>query len=482
MLDRRQILALSLAWLAACDGPRTVAARWLGAGLPASWTLPPSMDVDPAHRLLDRAGFGPWPGDLDAVRAMGLEAWIEAQLHPDDIDDSACIAMSRRFDSLAASPGDAAEWEDDTLRRELQRYAVLRAVHSRRQVHESLVAFFSDHLNVSVHKPGVPRYAPHYVTKVLRPHVLGNFADLLRASALSPAMLVYLDGADNALREVGDVPQENYARELLELHALGVRGGYEQRDVMEAARCLTGFVVQERLLAGRGQVRFVADWHDDGAKTVLGQTIPPGLGEDDLDRLIALVVAHPSTAQHLATRLVRWFVADPPTADLVNRTARTFSETSGDLRSTVRTVLTAPELQSAPSRLKRPFRFVVSTLRALGAVTQAPPPILTALDRMGQGPHGHPTPDGYPFEAHPWLGSLYWRWAFVRDLDHPGTQLPRSALASALGDDPEAWFRHLVGRRPTEPELAPVVAARAAGASIREVGALLLSSPAFQIH
>ncbi|MEM6931322.1 MAG: DUF1800 family protein, partial [Myxococcota bacterium] len=221
MIDRRQLLALGLAWLAACDGPRTMAARWLGAGVP-DFDPPDAETVDPAHRLLCRAGFGPWPGDVEAVREAGMASWIDAQLYPDAIDDTACIAMARRFDSLEASPGDAREWEDATLREELQRYAVLRAVHSRRQVHESLVAFFSDHLNVSVHKPGVPALAPHYVREVIRPHTLGNFGDLLRASARSPAMLVYLDGADNALREPGDVPQENYARELLELHALGV--------------------------------------------------------------------------------------------------------------------------------------------------------------------------------------------------------------------------------------------------------------------
>ncbi len=476
MIDRRQLLALGLAWLAACDGPRTVAARWLGADVPAF--VPPASDtVDPFHRLLVRAGFGPWPGDVEEAREMGTDGWIESQLHPESLDDSACTAMARRFDSLQAGPGDAAEWEDETLRRELQRYALLRAVHSRRQVHESLVAFFADHLNVSIHKPGVAALAPHYVREVLRPHALGQFGDLLRASARSPAMLVYLDGADNALRKPGDVPQENYARELLELHTLGVRGGYDQRDVMEVARALTGFVVRERLLRGRGSVAFEPAWHDDGAKSVLGTIVAAGGGEDDLDAVIDIVVAHPSTARHLATRLTRWFVGDPAPPEVVEDAARTFATTEGDLRATVGAILRSDALLTAPPRLKRPFRFVVSAFRALGAVTQAREPVVTALERMGQAPHAHPTPDGYPFEAHPWLGSLYWRFAFARGLDGPGTQVPWAALSQSLGDDPAAWFAHLVGRRPTAGELAPL----ASGPSPREVVALILSSPAFQV-
>jgi len=480
VIDRRQLLALGLAWLAACDGPRTVAARWLGADVPR-FVPPATPAIDPAHRLLDRAGFGPWPGDLDEVGAMGREAWIEHQLHPDDIEDHACVAMARRFDSLQASPGDAAEWEDATLRRELQRHAVLRAVHSRRQVHESLVAFFADHLNVSIHEPGVARLAPHYVREVLRPHALGRFADLLRASATSPAMLVYLDGADNALRGPDDVPQENHARELLELHTLGVHGGYDQRDVMEAARALTGWVVREGLLRGRGSVGFEPAWHDDGRKTVLGEVLEAGRGAADLDALVDILVRHPSTARHLAARLARWCVGEPP-PDLVDAAARTFATSDGDLRATVRTILRSDALLAAPPRLKRPFRFVVSALRGLGAVTQARPPVLTALERMGQAPHAHPTPDGYPLEPHPWLGSLYWRFGFAAEIEGPGTQIPWRELERSLGDDPGSWFAHLVGRRPTDAELTPLVRAVDAGLPPRQVASLVLCSPAFQVH
>ncbi len=389
--------------------------------------------------------------------------------------------MSRRFDSLQATPGNAFEWDPDQIREELQRYAVLRAVYSRRQVHESLVACFADHLNVAVSRRRVAQLAPHYFREAIRPHVLGRFRDLIAATARSPAMLEYLDGADNALREPGDRPQENYARELLELHTLGVHGGYSQRDVMEAARCLTGWTVRQGWR--KGAVEFRPEWHDDGEKQVLGVRIPAGGGAADLDRLIDVVVDHPSTARHVATRLVRWFVADPAPADAVGRAQAAFVASGGDLRPTVRAVLTDPALQAAPPRLKRPFRLVVSALRALACETHASPALLTALERMGQRPHAHPTPEGYPLEAHPWHGSLPWRWQLARRLVDGGLGVvPWGALRRAVGEGPERWFAHLCGRAPTAAELAPIRRLGAEGGSPRDVVALWLSAPAFQVH
>lgn len=478
-LHRRAFLALS-AGLVACDGPRTAAARWLGAGVPAELDPPTSSELDPAHHLLNRAGFGPWPGDVERIRELGIDGWIEEQLDPDSIDDRATTVLARRFDALLASPGNAHEWEPETIREQLQRHALLRAVHSRRQLYESMVAMWTDHLNVAVTKTGVAQLAPHYLRTVIRAHALGSFRDLIRASALSPAMLVYLDGADNALKEPGDEAQENYARELLELHTLGVHGGYSQRDVMEAARCLTGWTVRTEWR--KGQVEFHPEWHDDGSKTVLGVEIPAGGGADDLERLIDVAVEHPSTARYVATRMVRWFVSDEPDPEAVADAARTFSDTGGDLRATVRTVLHSDAFTRAPLRLKRPFRFVVSSLRALGAVTQAETPLIRLLQRMGQAPHEHPTPDGYPLDPHPWRGSLAWRWRFATRLDAGQTDIPWESLESALGDDPETWFRHLIGRRPGASEIAPIQAFVDGGGSSREALSLLLCSPAFQVH
>lgn len=480
MLARRELLALSsLGALAACDGPRALAARGWGASVPDDLAVPSATVVDPVHRLLCRATFGPWPGDRERVAALGIEGWIDEQLEPDRLDDTACQMMARRFDSLRASPGNAFEWEDTTIREELQRHAVLMAVHSRRQVYESMVALWTDHLNVSVHKGDVAQLAPHYLREVIRPHALGSFRALIRASALSPAMLTYLDGADNALRDPGDQPQENYARELLELHTLGVHGGYTQRDVMEAARCLTGWTIRERWR--RGAVEFHPEWHDDGEKRVLGVTIPAGGGPEDLERLLDVVVAHPSTARSVAVRLLRWFVADAPTEEVVESVASTFTATGGDIAATVRAVLTHEVLMTAPLRLKRPFRFVVSGLRALGAITQAEAPLIELLSRMGQAPHAHPTPDGYPLEAHPWRGTMLWRWRFARDLTVGRTQVPWRALVDRLGREPATWFQHLVGRSPTPAEIEPVRAFVAGGDAPREAVSLLLGSPAFQV-
>src|SRR5262249_11611084 len=196
------------------------------------------------------------------------------------------------------------------LRREITRHTLLRAVYSRRQLFEVMVGFWTDHLNINLEKGDCIYLKPADDRLVIRTHALGRFRDLIRASATSPAMLVYLDGKENKKAGPNDIPNENYARELLELHTLGVHGGYTQKDVLEVARCLTGWRLRTKWR--KGTVYFDPHWHDNGEKSVLGHGIPAGGGPADLEQVIDMVCRHPSTARYVATKLVRRFVSEEP--------------------------------------------------------------------------------------------------------------------------------------------------------------------------
>lgn len=476
--------ALGTAALTGCEETITRLNRsLLGEGVPERLTPASGAEIDEDFHLLSRASFGPWPGDLERLKRMGREAWLEEQLHPERLSDTACDLRAERFESLYFSAGDAYEFRKPVLRDEIMRHALLRAVYSRRQLFEVMVEFWTDHLNIDLEKGDCVYLKPSDDRDVIRRHALGNFRDLIRASATSPAMLVYLDGVSNKVRKGrNEKPNENYARELLELHTLGVEGGYTQQDVSEAARCLTGWTFDRQRFSALDADRafFRRDWHDDGAKTVLGQVIPAGGGERDLDRLVAIVCAHPSTARFIAWKLCRRLVAPEPPPSLVAKVAAAFTRTQGDIKTLLRTLLRAPEFaESRGQLLKRPFKFLVSSLRALAADTHAENGILEPLQRMGHGLFQYPTPDGYPDDELPWMGALMWRWNVALALvegRQPGARVDLRSLRQALGGgEADLWFRHCIGRSPTEAELA----ALPTGDETRLVG-LILASPAFQ--
>ncbi|HWP41697.1 MAG TPA: DUF1800 domain-containing protein [Blastocatellia bacterium] len=484
-------LASGVAPLAGCERIISSVTQRLGQTIPDRISVPGSSEIDPAFHLLSRAAYGPWPGDIDRVRAMGTDRWIEEQLHPESIDDTLCDLRARRFETLHHEPGTCYEYKKSVLREEIARHTLLRAVYSRRQLFEVMAGFWTDHLNINIDKGDCIYLKPADDRTVIRAHALGRFRDLIRASATSPAMLVYLDGKENRKATAEDIPNENYARELLELHTLGVDGGYTQKDVYEASRCLTGWRLRTRWR--KGTVYFDAGLHDPGEKVVLGHTIPAGLGEADLDRLIDIVCAHPSTARHISRKLVRRFVSESPPPSLVERVASVFQKTDGDIKAMLRVILTSGEFKSArATKIKRPFHFIASSLRALGADTHAHGPLIEYLTRMGQGPFQHPTPDGYPDEAAPWLGTLLWRWNFafaVSSNRAPSVAVSLETLACAIsgGEDPgpARWFSHFTGRAASRAELEALdayLAAKSSGASERNanVVGLILASPAFQ--
>ncbi len=459
------------------------------------FTPPCSEEIDAVSHVLNRFTFGARPGDYERVRKLGTtpedaaHVFFEKQLHPDRIADEFAEWQVKSFETLSEPVGELFEYEGKVLLDELQRATILRAIHSERQLYEVMVHFWSDHFNIDPSKADCRWLKTADDRDVIRAHALGNFAEMLRASALSPAMLWYLDGRANQKAKATDRPNENYARELLELHTLGVHGGYSQKDVMEVARCLTGWTV--RSVHPRqfdlGKVEFNAKLHDKGAKVVLGRDIPAWpaklsaeeqikRGEWELDRVLEIAMQHPATAKHIATKLCRRFIADQPPQNAVDKVASAFTGSDGDIRTTLCALFDTPEFWAARgTKLKRPFHFIASTLRATGAETDAPHHLINVLLRMGHAPFTYPTPDGFPEEASPWLGTMLWRWNFAVELCEGGVKNARvdtAELKKAHNGD-EGLMAHLLGRKPTAAEIE----------CYHESGAglpLMLSSPTFQ--
>jgi len=320
---------------------------------------------------------------------------------------------------------------------ELSAARVLRAVYSERQLNEVLVDFWMNHFNIFFNK-GLDRIlVTEFERDTIRPHIWGRFEDLLMATAKSPAMLFYLDNAvsvadeanrpappsrafwtrygflksverDSRAQQKGASGlNENYARELMELHTLGVDGGYTQKDVTELARVLTGWSI-DRQGQEPGGFLFRARVHDEGPKTILGYRLPPGGGIDEGETMIRALARHPATARHIAYQLCQRLVADDPPAALVDRVARRFLATGGDLRETVRAVLESPEFfdpANYRAKVKSPFEYVASVIRATAAETDGGDPVVRAVAQMGEPLYLCQPPTGYSDVASAWVNS-----------------------------------------------------------------------------
>lgn len=381
---------------------------------------------------------------------------------------------------------------------ELATSRVVRAVASERQLEEVMVDFWHNHFNVFAGKDRVRYFLPEYDREAIRPHALGNFRALLGAVAKSPAMLYYLDNwqsvADSGRPVLQPIPprfaarraqavrraaqqrganeeqmqrvqqlqqrrrgvNENYARELMELHTLGVDGGYTQQDVIEVARALTGWTL-ERGAQGGGFV-FRPQVHDAGAKVILGTTFPAGRGVEEGEAVLDLLASHPKTATFIATKLARRLVSDTPPPALVTRAANTFRRTKGDIREVVRTIVTSPEFFSADAyraKVKTPFELVVSTMRAMNAPADATPRTAQLVARLGQPIFGHQAPNGWPETGDAWMntGAILNRINFglaVASSRVPGVRLPQWPATSQLASLPreqqvDGVIRELLG-------------------------------------
>lgn len=523
--------------------------------------------------VLNRLGFGARPGDVEKVKAIGLQKYIDQQLSPASIPDSVAEnkvknlevfgmttaevfakypnpgallrqleggrqaqANARNQNSPNATPADDQQMTErdrrerqQKLRELYQKYdlrpanqmlpqivsnRVLRAVYSERQLQEVMVDFWQNHFNVFAGKAAVRWYIPSYERDVIRKNALGNFRDLVVGTAQHPAMLFFLDNFESvspnaqqpggngrlqqALRSGNLTPQmrerikanqgltdaqlderlgrlrqaqnrprrglnENYARELMELHTLGVDGGYTQKDIGEVARAFTGWTIADprgyrRAAAGMitgdedrrlarlqrqagipddidsGEFYFNERWHDKGTKTVLGQKIDEGGIKDGL-KVIDLLVKHPSTAKFIARKLAVKFVRDDPSDALVGRVAEAFTRSNGDIRTTLKALFSDKEFfapENYRAKIKTPFELAVSSIRALGGNTNSGPAMLAMLNKLGEVPYGYQAPTGYPDTAEDWVntGALLERLNFavaVASNRIPGTRVDLSA-------------------------------------------------------
>jgi uncharacterized protein (DUF1800 family) len=527
------------------------------AGNPRSVALPRHVrdkDSQVVVHVLNRLGFGPRPGDVQRVAAMGVRAYIDEQLHPETRPDAALEARLAKFQTLHDSswefarvyytgviqarkeltasmtppkpnpnaappqpqiqlasfvlrgrtlPIAAASLEGVTPMRvltqgtvtpeelrlqrrnqltltEMQQAKVLRAVYSDRQLEEVLTDFWMNHFNVFAGKVEDYVQVSEMERQTIRPYVFGRFRDMLGAVAKSPAMLVFLDNYLNGaplpgppqpappkpappnpaarpnvmlvggrMVPVAQPPKpapriglnENYARELMELHTLGVDGGYTQADVKEVARCFTGWTVKK--LHEEPAFSFDPKRHDRGEKMVLGHRIPAGHGEDEGEAVLDIVARHPSTARFIATKLARRFVSDDPPKPLVDRAAKTFLQTDGDLRAVVQAIVTSPEFFAAASmhaKIKSPFEFIVSALRATDANVVDPAPIVGTIAQLGEPLYFCLPPTGYPDRADAWVntGVLFSRMNIATSLASNNLGGVKIDLAALGGGSPDA--------------------------------------------
>lgn len=386
---------------------------------------------------------------------------------------------------------------------------VARAVVGERQLAEVMTDFWENHFNVFIGKGQLRYYLPEYTERAIRPHVLGTFRELLGAVAKSPAMLLYLDNAqsvadsgrptlagsagrggvgraiiarrlarmDSAQRaRIEQLQQrrprglnENYARELLELHTLGVDGGYTQQDVIEVARTLTGWGTDAPRQGG-GFV-FRAAQHDAGEKVVLGQRLRAGRGIEDGEEVLDIVSRHPATARFISRKLAVRFVSDQPPEDLVDRAAATFTRTGGDIREVVRTIVTSAEFFSRAAyraKVKSPFEVTVSALRAIGAAADTTPLSAALVARLGQPLYGHQAPDGWPETGSSWMNT-----GAILNRINLGLVVASGRLPGApLRGWPE--FQRLV-RAPREAQVDGVIEAFLAGRASPETREILVS-------
>jgi uncharacterized protein (DUF1800 family) len=300
---------------------------------------------------------------------------------------------------------------------ELQRAKLLRAVYSDRQLYELMVDFWENHFSIFANKDDDRYLVTGFDRETIRPFALARFRDLLGATAHSPAMLFYLDNWRSSVPRPypakGDKPagvdgglNENYARELMELHTLGVDGGYTQKDVQEVARCFSGWTIQKP--NEQGLFLYRPGLHDDGDKVVLGHKILSGGGIADGERVLDILATHPSTAKFIATKLARRFISDDPPQSVIDRAAAVFLKTDGSIRETLRAVITSPEFFSTAAyraKVRSPFEYVAAALRVTSAETDGDRPVLDFIGRMGQPLFGRITPDGYADRADQWLSS-----------------------------------------------------------------------------
>ncbi len=422
----------------------------------------------PLHTL-NRLAFGPRPGDFETLKRIGFARWIEQQLRPETLPISRELA--RKLDSLETlrmtpielfeqyAPRMQAHMERDTgspakpdsaaikaarlrarvIVEQAMQARLYRAAESPAQLQEVMTAFWFNHFNVFAQKGACFLWIGAYEQEAIRPHAFGRFRDLLGATAKHPAMLFYLDNWQNSApgavgpRGKQSGINENYARELMELHTLGVNGGYTQRDVIALAHILTGWGIARHEMpscrkTAPGAVRtsegffFAPARHDYSDQVLLGNRIPTG-GIEMGERALDILASHPATARHLSYQLAQYFVTDDPPPELVERLAQRYQATDGHIGEVLATLFSTPEFWDRryyAGKFKTPYEFVLSAVRTTGLPTLNVRPLVNTMAGLGMPLYGCQTPDGYKNTQEAWLS--------------PNAMMTRLSFATALGN------------------------------------------------
>ncbi|MFZ6721838.1 DUF1800 domain-containing protein [Undibacterium sp. Ji49W] len=394
----------------------------------------------PPEQLLNRITWGSTPTTLQALQAVGPDQYLDQQLRgrtaalpaPIQAQIDTLTISSKPFEEIMRDlearriASDQQKGTDDTLakqyQQELTRLAreaatrsLLRDVYSSNQLQEQMSWFWMNHFNIHSGKANVRAMLGDFEEQAIRPNALGNFRDLLRATVMHPAMLRYLDNEHNAVNRIN----ENYARELMELHTMGVNSGYTQKDVQELARVLTGVGISlnkdaprmkpelEKLYYRQGLFEFQPQRHDFGEKQILGKTIK-GRGMAELDEVLLMLCRQPATANYVSQKLATFFVSDAPSKALIDKMASRFLQTDGDIPSTLRAMFDSPEfIASLGKKFKDPMHYMLASVRLAydGTTIVNTGPMLNWLNMMGQQLNGRQTPDGYALNESAWASS-----------------------------------------------------------------------------
>ncbi len=415
---------------------------------------PPLEYRDPLLALVHRITLGFSQAEYEHAQALGYDDYLEEQLDERSIDDSAVDARMTEFPSLGMSPRQILDNYAQTPSVpffQLKGATLVRAVHTRRQLWERMVEFWNDHFSINHQKTTMFALKNEDDLLVERTHALDTFPELLRASASSGAMLLNLD---NWLNFAG-APQENYARELLELHTLGVHGGYTEQDVREVAKCFTGWTLNlDPFSPDYLRSEFVESLHEPGDKVVLGVTIPASAPAENALHVLEILSTHPSTARFISRKMIVWLLTETPPSWLVERVAQVYLDTSGDIKSMIRAILAKENIQlpgaAIGPKFRRPGHLMTSLLRGLGANVDDPFFSLHYLSFMGHSPFDWPDPNGYPDRVEAWGRSLLPRWTFACNLmagDILDITLPLPAILALLRidgpDDGEGLARRI---------------------------------------
>ncbi|MEC5217890.1 uncharacterized protein (DUF1800 family) [Actimicrobium sp. GrIS 1.19] len=466
------------------SAPRSIRLLSLGLAVSLAACAPIAPVTSTQHaetvKVLNRVTWGINGAALQRAEAVGLEQYLQQQLHPASTllpgpiqAQIAAMTISqrplaelvleleqtrKRADAIAIDDDKKSaqqnyQQELNRLAREAATRSLLRDLYSPNQLQEQLTWFWMNHFNVHQGKHNLRAMVGDFEETAIRPHALGKFRDLLAATVHHPAMLRYLDNEQNAANHIN----ENYARELMELHTLGVNGGYAQRDVQELARILTGVGVNlgapapnvkrelQAQYVHQGLFEFNPNRHDYGSKQFLGKSMQ-GRGLAEVDEAIDRLSRHPATARFISRKLAQYFVADEPPAALVERMAQTFQRTDGDIAATMDALLKSAEFSaSLGHQFKDPVHYVVSIVRL--AYDEKPilnaGPMLGWLNRMAEPLYGHQTPDGYPMTESAWAS--------------PGQMTTRFEIARAIGSGSAGLFK-TDGPQPVERAAFPQLA------------------------